>query len=51
MVDQNCYDAFRYGQEKEAIEGLRKMKGDPREMKSAIVIQAARTGITKPRWI
>ena len=33
MVDQNCYDAFWYGQEKEAIEGLRKMKGDPREMK------------------
>ena len=48
MADQKCYNAFQYGKEKEALERLRKMKGDPREMKywynTTILHFAARRG-------
>ena len=33
MVEKQCYDAFRHSDEKDAIQKLKKMKGDPREMK------------------
>ena len=33
MAEKQCYDAFLHSDEKDAIQKLKKMKGDPREMK------------------
>ena len=33
MAEKQCYDAFRHSDEKDAIQKLKKMKGDPREIK------------------